>query len=146
MSLRDWLANHWLSEHITNRQEIADMLAAIKRDLSDCAVEGLSSDWRMSIAYSAALKIATAALASVGYRAIREQHHYRVIQSLAFTINSDPVIIDELDQLRKKRNISTYEYAGTVTDYEADRMIEIAEALYDSFIKWLHEIHPELID
>lgn len=145
MSLRDWLQNRWLSEHRTNRQEIADMLAAVERDLADCAAKGLSPDGRMAIAYSAALKVASAALAAVGYRATREQYHYRVIQSLAYTVNSDPTLIVELDQFRKKRNLSTYEYAGTVSDYEADRMIELAEALRDRVVTWLNEMHPELI-
>ncbi len=43
----------------------------------------------MSIAYNAALQTATAALAAAGYRATRDSHHYRVIQSLAFTIGAD---------------------------------------------------------
>lgn len=146
MNLRDWLVNRWLSEHTTNRQEIVDMLAAVERDLADCAAEGLSPDWRMAIAYAAALKVASAALAASGYRATREQYHYRVLQSLAFTVNADPALLMELDQFRKKRNLSTYEYAGSVSDYEADRVIELAKALRDRVISWLREFHPELIE
>jgi len=40
----------------------------VERDLADSAAEGLSADWRMSIAYNAALQAATAALAAPGYR------------------------------------------------------------------------------
>jgi len=39
----------------------------------------------VNIAYNAALQAAAAALAAAGYRASREQHHYRVIQSLRQT-------------------------------------------------------------
>jgi hypothetical protein len=51
-------------------------------------VPHLSPDWRLNIAYNAALQAATAALAAAGYRASREAHHCRAIQSLAFTIGS----------------------------------------------------------
>lgn len=46
----------------------------------------MSPDWKLNIAYNAALQAATAALAASGYRAAREQHHYRTIQSLAHTL------------------------------------------------------------
>ena len=146
MSLREWLANRWVTEHRTDKKEIAGMLGAIVRDLSDCSAEGLSSDGRMSIAYSAALKSASTALAAVGYRAAREQYHHRVIHSLAYTIELDPALIMELDQFRKKRNISTYEAMGMVSDFEADRMIELAGMLYERVFAWLMEFHPELCE
>ena len=80
MSLRDWLRNGWLIEHRTSPQEIGDLLAVADRDLHDCRSGGLSADWRLNIAYNAALQAATAALAAAGYRPAREMHHFRVIQ------------------------------------------------------------------
>ncbi len=59
MSLQDWLTNSWLVEHKTSPQEIADLLGVADRDLEDCKSEGLSADWRMNIAYNAALQAAT---------------------------------------------------------------------------------------
>jgi len=85
MSLADWQKNGWLIEHRTSAHEIADLLAVVERDLADSAAEQVSADWRMNIAYNAALQAAAAALAAAGYRASREQHHYRVIQSLRQT-------------------------------------------------------------
>ena len=89
MSLRDWLNNRWLEEHQTSSQEIADLLAIADRDIADSQIPALSADWKMTIAYNAALQLATAALAASGYRAVRESHHYRIIQSLSYTINAD---------------------------------------------------------
>ena len=82
-SLRDWLRAGWLSEHQPSREEISDLLGVADRDLGDCQSSGLSPDWRLAIAYNAAMQLAVAALAAAGYRASREGHHYRVIQSLA---------------------------------------------------------------
>lgn len=70
--MTDWARNGWLVEHRTSPQEIADLLGVADRDLRDGAVRGLSEDWRLAIAYNAALQCATTALAACGYRASRE--------------------------------------------------------------------------
>jgi len=148
MSLKEWLENGWLTEHQTDSQEIADLLAVTDRDIRDCRTAqtaGLSSDWQLNIAYNAALQVATAALAATGYRASREAHHYRVIQSLAYTIRANANVVTQLDQFRKKRNISDYERAWTVSDQEVKEMLSLAENLNASVRKWLRANHPELV-
>ena len=62
MALRDWLDNGWLISHATSSEEVSNLLAIVDRDLSDCRTKGLSPDWRLNIAYNAALQAATAAL------------------------------------------------------------------------------------
>lgn len=146
MSLRDWLRNSWLVEHSTNRQEIEELMAVVERDLSDCQISGLSPDWRLNIAYNAALQTATAALAASGYRASRDSHHYRVIQSLQFTIGASSSQIAQFDQFRKKRNISGYERMGMISDQEADEMLSLAKTLKEDLVKWLHDNYPTLIE
>ena len=37
MSLSQWAANGWLRPHQTSAKEIQDLLAIVKRDLSDAA-------------------------------------------------------------------------------------------------------------
>jgi hypothetical protein len=86
MSLPDWLKFGWLKVHKTSRQEISDLLAVADRDLNACQTPDLVSDWRFNIAYNAALQLASAALAAAGYQAERTNHHYRVIQTLEFTL------------------------------------------------------------
>jgi len=127
MSLQDWLRNGWLVEHKTSPAEIAELLAITDRDLADCRVRGLSPDWKLNIAYNAALQASTAALAACGYRAAREAHHFRVIQSLALTIGMDAGLVRQFDLFRKKRNIGGYERAGTISEQEANEMAALAE-------------------
>ncbi len=146
MSLQNWLNNGWLTEHRTSLQEIADLLAVAKRDISDCKTSGLSPDWQLNIAYNAALQTATAALAASGYRAAREAHHYRVIQSLAHTIKADVDLIALFDQFRKKRNISGYDRAGMISDQEAKEMFNLANRLRREVEEWLYKIHPDLME
>jgi len=145
MSLQHWLRNGWLVEHKTTAQEVTDLLAVADRDLRDCQVPDLSADWRLSIAYNAALQIATAALAAAGYRAAREAHHYRVIQSLAFTIGAEMSTVDRFDKFRKKRNIGGYERAGLVSEQEVEEMIDLAADLKRRVGAWLASQYPSLV-
>lgn len=142
MSLKDWSRNGWLVEHKTSPAEIAELLEITNRDLSDCRVEGLSADWRLNIAYNAALQAATVALAACGYRASRDAHHYRIIQSLVLTIGADPSLVRKLDAFRKKRNISGYDRVGMVSDQEAKEMISLAERIEEDVNGWLESCHP----
>jgi hypothetical protein len=143
MNLIDWFNRGWLTEHETSQREIADLLAVADRDLGDSHSPGLSADWKMAIAYNAALSLATLALAACGYRAERISHHYRVIQSLELTIGADVMMVDQLEQFRKKRNISDYERAGLVSDYEADTMRSLAIQLRELVVAWLTENRRE---
>ena len=146
MSLRQWLDNGWMSPHETSREEIADLLAVARRDLTDCEAGGLSDDWRFAIAYNAALQLATAALSAAGYRTARGQsHHLRVIQSLQFTLRPQRSLIDRFEGFRVKRNVGTYDRAGAVSGTEAAEMIALARELRDAVDRWLLAEHPELI-
>ncbi|HUV65397.1 MAG TPA: hypothetical protein VMW24_15985 [Sedimentisphaerales bacterium] len=145
MSLKDWLENGWLTKHETSEEEIRNLLGVADRDLCDCQSPGLSADWQMNIAYNAALQAATAALAVCGYRASRDSHHYRIIQSLAYTIAVRKELIAQLDQFRKKRNIGGYERAGLVSDAEAAEMIVLAQKLRNEVEKRIQTRYPKFL-
>jgi hypothetical protein len=145
VTLSDWVRNGWILPSPTTPAEIADLLALVDRDLSDSEAAGISPDWRLNIAYNAALQAATAALAASGYRASRDQHHYRVIQSLELTIGADPSLITRFDAFRKKRNFGGYERAGVVSDLEANEMRELARKLDADVRAWLRRHHPRLL-
>ncbi len=137
LSLNEWLKNGWLIEHETSPQEIEDLFRIVDRDLKDCEAANLSPDWRLNIAYNAALQCAKAALAASGYRASRESHHYRLIHSLAYTIQADDKLIFQFDMFRKKRNISDYLRAGEVSELEVREMIALAKQLRRCVNEWI---------
>lgn len=145
MSLSDWLKNGWLSEHVSSKEEVRDLLGVCDRDLRDCRTAGLSPDWRFAIAYNAALQAATLALAVAGYRATRESAHFRVIHSLAHTLALDPAVVRRLDAFRKKRNVGGYEAAGQVSEQESAEVAALAEELRASVEAWIRKVKPELV-
>jgi hypothetical protein len=145
MTLSDWQKYGWLTPHQTSAREISDLLAVVERDLADSAADRVSADWRLNIAYNAALQAATIALAASGYRASRDQHHYRIIQSLRETIAAEEGVVMAFDAFRKKRNLGGYERAGVASDADAAEMRKLAITLRDHVMAWLEASHPELL-
>ena len=116
-----------------------------ERDLEASRTPDLITDWRFNIAYNAALQLATAALAAAGFKAERSNHHYRVIQSLEFTVGLSHTDIHKLDIFRKKRNTADYERTGVVSDFEALQMRELAARLQVKVSTWIRRTRPDLI-
>ena len=84
------------------------------------------------------------ALAASGYQAERTGHHFRVLQSLEFTLGPDEAALRKLDFFRKKRNVSDYERSGAVSEAEVEEMHRLALQLRKQVVAWLRERHPEL--
>ena len=145
MSLPDWQKNGWLTAHKSGANEVRDLLGVLDRDLKDSAVDDISTDARLGMAYNAALKAGTIALAAAGYRASRDQPHYRVIQSLSLTIGASAAEIATLDAFRKKRNVSDYDRAGTTSEAEVAELRTLATKLRERVVAWVKTNHAELL-
>jgi len=146
MSLSDWEKNGWLRASRPTRQEIVDLLGLAERDLRSAKLKELDDDWRFNIAYNASLQTATAALVASGYTVPKgESHHFRVIGSLAFTVGLDKKLVERLDGYRKKRSVSVYDVAGSISEGEAKAMLALARDLFEQVHDWLVTKHPELM-
>lgn len=142
MSLKTWAENGWLQALGFQPDEILKMLAAVDRDIATASVPSLHPDWKFTIAYNAVIGCAAAALAAEGYRAAREQHHHRVLESLRLTLKIDSALARRLDLCRKKRNVGVYQQVGAVSEDEAVEMIETATSIRSATIEWLRKRHP----
>jgi len=147
MSLQKWVEFGWLRTHQSSRKEIAGLLSIVDRDLKDAHERAISPDWRLGIAYNAALKLCTILLHASGYRAERALQHKRTIDAL-------PLILGEsrkadaayLDACRIKRNEVEYDTAGAATDRDAAELLEFARTLREDVLGWLKTNHPELLE
>lgn len=115
------------------------------RDLGDAAVPRLSADWQLGITHNAALQLATIALAAEGYRPGRERAHERAILSLRFTAAIDVDTVNLLDTVRRKRNMVSYEHAGTTSQHEADEYLAAVTKLRATILGWLAQAYPKLL-
>ena len=49
-----------------------------------------------------------------------------------------------IDGFRKKRNVSSYDVAGAISDKEADEMLKLSTSLRADVEKWIKANRPEL--
>lgn len=146
MSLEKWAEYGWLKPEASSRDEIRSLLTIVDRDLKDANVAALSEDRRFEAAFSAARTSANIALRASGYRtAVQAGHHIKTIESLELTIKADARLIQRMKTLSKKRNATSYDSAGNVSEQELQIAMRTAIELHREVVAWLRENHPELL-
>ena len=146
MSLLQWQNNGWLRPHVTDKNEIANLLAIVDRDMEDAAADGISDDWKFGIAYNAALKLATIMLYAAGFKLEKNLAHYRTLLALEFTIGvhrKDDAAY--LDACRVKRNIVEYDNIGGASHAEAIELLDFVKELKEEVLEILAEKYPVLL-
>lgn len=53
-------------------------------------------------------------------------------------------LLDYFDSCRAKRNITDYNYAGEISESEAEELVIEAEKFLKVVLNWLKSNHPEL--
>ena len=116
-TLDDWLRSRWLTAHVPSPSEFENLLGIAERDLADSMVAGISLDTQLGLLYNAALKLADIALRLRGFRATRENAHYRIVNSLPHTLGERWAESAEfLDLVRTLRHRGDYESVGVATE------------------------------
>jgi hypothetical protein len=145
MSLEKWAEYGWLRAEPTSPEEIADLLGIVSRDLQDAKVEAISEDRRFEAAFNAARTAANVALRACGYRTVTQVgHHLKTVESLELTMQADPRLIQKMRVFSKKRNATSYDSSGNVSNQELEEAIRVANELQHSVTVWLRENHPGL--
>jgi hypothetical protein len=121
-------------------------MSIVDRGLADSNVKTISTDLRFIAAFNAALTAASIGLRASGYRtSIQAGHHVKTIESLELTIGADAKLIQRLKVFNNKRNKSSYDVAGVVSDQELQLVIKVAAELQDKVKAWLQQSYPELL-
>ena len=138
MTLDNLLRIGKLRAHVADKAEIARLLAAAERALSDAAVPDVSADTRLDAAYRAIMQAALVAMLANGYRPVTSEagHHQLLIQALPKTAGVDPDRVRVLDAYRAARNQSDYR-GVPVSNAVADECREDAIALLNDVRAWL---------
>lgn len=110
VSLANLLRIGQLKGHPADAGEIARLLQAAQRGISDARVEAISPETRFDAAYRSIIQTGLAALMTRGYRpdSNRPGHHATIIQTLTLTLGIDARRVAVLDTLRRKRNLADY--------------------------------------
>ncbi len=132
MILKEWVALHPddLIEEEPDKGAIAELVKVADREIKDAA-SVVSFEGKLGHSHNAVLAVAAAALASNGFR-IRKgtsSHHWRLIESLEFTLGLEAPNIKELQDYRRKRSLSIYEQSGIISEVEAEGALTAARRL-----------------
>ncbi len=114
-----------------SRKRVRDFIGIASRDLEVArSLVDESADWSHSIAYNSMLQSSRALMFSRGYRPTGQASHLAVIMFLrnSFAKELGP-LVTELDRVRKKRHVSVYDTAGSVSQLEARHALEAADEL-----------------
>jgi uncharacterized protein (UPF0332 family) len=144
MTLKKLYAQGKLQTHKTSQKEINNLFLLIKRDLKDSKIKQLSADRQFVTAYNAVLQSATILLYCAGYKPRGAGHHFIIFQTMkAILGKTHHDIADYFDACRSKRNITDYDYAGSISRKEAEELITEAEKFLDSVSGWVKKHYPQ---
>jgi uncharacterized protein (UPF0332 family) len=140
MTLKKLLDQGKLRQHKTSKEEISNLTAIVKRDLKDAGIKALSADRRFATAYNAALQAATMVLYASGYKTHGIGHHFAVFEAVKGIMGKEyHGLFEYFDSCRSKRNRTDYDFAGSVTDTEAEELISEAEKFSKIVFLWIKE-------
>jgi len=146
MILENWVEYGWLKAEPSSPEEIRDLFGIVARALKDANVDAISDDLRFQAAFGAALTVANTALRASGYRTrVQVGHHQKIVESLEFTVKADPKLIQKLLVFSKKRNVASYDAAGSVSQQDLEQAIKVANELQQTVATWLQNNHPKLL-
>jgi hypothetical protein len=141
------LANDTVRAHGLTPEErvkrLQEMEAVARRHLIDADTSGLSADGKHNIAYTAARVAAEMVMVAEGFRAGRRTGKHASVFAFLAAVDEGRWSAEAryFDRCRRRRNISEYEQAHTVSPTEADAVAQEAERLLGEVLEWVGEAH-----
>jgi hypothetical protein len=116
----------------------------VSRSLKDVTAPGLSPDARFIMAYDAARTLSLMIVRSSGYRPKAAGGHYNTFLALETADGQFAKLSAYFDGCRIKRNASEYDFAGGVTDTDADGLLKTVQQFAIDAEAWIKAKHPSL--
>jgi hypothetical protein len=128
-----------------SKAELDSLRSIVTRSLKDVTAHGLSADTRFVLAYDAARTLSLIIVRAAGYRPKAVGGHYNTFLALA---EADPAfnqLSAYFDGCRMKRNDCEYDFAGGVSDTDADGLLKTVKQFAVDAEAWVKAHHPHLI-
>lgn len=138
------LADNRVSREAPSKSELDNLRTIVKRCLSDVNAPGLSADARFIMAYDAARTLSLIIVRSEGYRPRSVGGHYNTFLALEAADSVFAALSAYFDGCRMKRNDCEYDFAGGVTNTDADRLLKAQQFAIDAE-DWVKKHHPNLV-
>lgn len=144
MSWKQLLANRNVTQEPPSKAELDNLRSIVARSLRDVGVPGLSADARFVMAYDAARTLSLMVVRASGYRPRSVGGHYNTFLALESADAKFAKLSAYFDGCRMKRNDCEYDYAGGVTDTDAEGLLKTVEQFALDAEAWISKHHPSL--
>ena len=144
MSWAKLLGRHVTAEP-TSKSELDNLRSIVTRSLQDAVAAGLSADARFVMAYDAARTLSLILVRSEGYRPKSLGGHYNTFLALQEADPTFATLSTYFDGCRMKRNGCEYDFAGGVSDTDADGLLKAVQQFKVDAEAWMKIHHPNLV-
>jgi hypothetical protein len=138
------LASNNVTRQPAAKKELDNLRSIVSRSLKDVTASGLSADARFIMAYDAARTLSLMIVRSSGYRPKAAGAHYNTFLALEIADGQFAKASAYFDGCRIKRNASEYDFAGGVTDTDADGLLKTVQQFAIDAEAWIKAKHPTL--
>ena len=144
MSWAKLLADKRVTRSRPSKAELDNLRSIVTRSLKDVTAPGLSPDARFIMAYDAARTLSLIVVRAAGYRPRVVGGHYNTFLALEA---ADPTFAARsvyFDGCRMKRNDCEYDFAGGVTETDANGLLTTVQKFAADAEAWVKAHHPHL--
>ena len=142
MNWQKLLADKRVTALPPSKAELDNLRSIVNRSLKDVATPGLSADARFIMAYDAARTLSLIIVRASGYRPRAVGGHYNTFLALEAADRAFATLSAYFDGCRMKRNDCEYDFAGGVTDTEADALLKAVQQFARDAEAWVKARHP----
>ena len=138
------LADNRVAALPPSKAELDNLRSIVARSLKDVAAPGLSADARFVMAYDAARTLSLLIARAAGYRPRTVGAHYNTFLALEAADSAFAKLSAYFDGCRIKRNSCEYDFAGGVSDTDADALLAAVKQFAVDAEAWIYAQYPHL--
>ena len=127
-----------------NKVELDNLRSIVSRSLKDVTAAGLSADARFVTAYDAVWTLSLLIVRAAGYRPPSVGAHYNTFLALEVADPAFASLSAYFDTCRLKRNNCEYDFAGGVSDTDADGLLKFVQQFAADAEAWIRTHYPHL--
>jgi len=144
MSWGKLLADNRVTRVPPSKSELDNLRLIVARSLKDATAAGLSADARFIMAYDAARTLSLMIVRAAGYRPRSAAGHYNTFLALQAADPAFAALSAYFDGCRMKRNDCEYDFAGGVSETEAQGLLKTVRRFAIDARAWMKAHHPRL--
>ena len=144
MTWKKLLANKNVAHEPPSKAELDNLRSIVARSLKDVVSPGLSTDARFVMAYDAARTLSLMVVRAAGYRPRAVGGHYNTFLALEAADAAFAALSAYFDGCRLKRNDCECDFAGGITDTDAEGLLKTARQFAVDAEAWIKAHHPSL--